>query len=734
MDLANLPTEVLAQILGGTLSWAAIELWQTGSQALAAKLKNGGIKDVALDAHQDAKPNPWPRCLKEFKLSSLSLCSRQPLVTSLEDIRKELRQLDSGLTELILDFTGAVDVIFPTLDKEPELGLAKRAAAVKPVKRAKNQESSNSSAQHIEAWDLNRTFPDLQRLVLGNGLTHPTHLSAHVLTLLPQSLTSLVLPCASSLACNALPPRLTMLNSPYGSVTIADLPKLPKNLTEVENAMDQETFDHLLLNSHLLPNLKDLRPNSFDYVPVDYYAPQLPEWPLNVLTAAVSPPQREVVEEDETHLYEDLSERLPPKAEWVHFACPLTPKWLAEVPPSTTSLSLSQGVLDWSQAEIGTRLFSFSNLVELSISNDFFFGAQHCHLLPRTLKSLNVCNITILTDLQAKKLTDQDSLAQGVKLIQGDDQHLWSSIKAELIKINPNTRSAATLHLYFDLVESGALYGLPLGLTRLDINGRLHQTHWSTILPPKIAHLQLNDMNAFANSNFFDHLPPFLRYLDVRLLDALDGDELSIWKIPANCPSFSNMQHLTEIRIKLGATKTAKALLNHLPRNLLDLELDVPKASFTAANLETLPRHLQHLVLFCQSVKPANAWLHALPRTLTYLATSPTLEGSDLKNCPASLTTLIASARRISVNDVLALPRRLGRFMWSLPRGYKTLAPDDLAVNPLFASVLSRFIPLWRLLEHSEAEVAEMLQIPNQPPQETVTQPTKRQNRRPQRS
>lgn len=64
MELAHLPVDLLAHILDGHSSWAAIELWKCGDARLSYKLANGGIQEVILSDPRSKGVAIWPRCLK----------------------------------------------------------------------------------------------------------------------------------------------------------------------------------------------------------------------------------------------------------------------------------------------------------------------------------------------------------------------------------------------------------------------------------------------------------------------------------------------------------------------------------------------------------------------------------------------------------------------------------------------------------------------------------------------
>lgn len=118
MRFEDLSTDVLAKILDGELSWSSILLWQTGCHQLMSKLANGGVRHMELVDSNEFVAASFPKCLKHFKLLSLSISQGFGFV-SIDGVHNELRRQHAGLEKLELNFPGALKSIFPTSESTP---------------------------------------------------------------------------------------------------------------------------------------------------------------------------------------------------------------------------------------------------------------------------------------------------------------------------------------------------------------------------------------------------------------------------------------------------------------------------------------------------------------------------------------------------------------------------------------------------------------------------------------
>lgn len=103
--------DVLAHILDGDFSWAALMLWKSGDRLLRSKLINGGVKHMDLRMTKAQTQANWPRCLKDFKLVSLSVAHDKGF-SSLDDVRTELQLLHTGIQRLELSFDQSLVALF----------------------------------------------------------------------------------------------------------------------------------------------------------------------------------------------------------------------------------------------------------------------------------------------------------------------------------------------------------------------------------------------------------------------------------------------------------------------------------------------------------------------------------------------------------------------------------------------------------------------------------------------
>lgn len=166
MKLADLPVDLLACILKHPYSWAAIELWKCGDPLLQYKLANGGIKDVILE-HPCAKGLAiWPRCLKEFKLRSLSI-KRDGGLGPPSVVYGEIRSLYTGIKKLEIICNGALEAFFHNM---PRQFAPQHFRATSESKRAKLQEADDEPL----AWDWKETFLDLAHLATRSPQSPPS--------------------------------------------------------------------------------------------------------------------------------------------------------------------------------------------------------------------------------------------------------------------------------------------------------------------------------------------------------------------------------------------------------------------------------------------------------------------------------------------------------------------------------------------------------------------------------
>lgn len=149
MKFAELPIEVLAQILSGSSSFAAIMLWCCGNGILSTKLANGGVRDLSLETVNGNRAVTWPQCLKRFRLRALSVTAKDGY-GSASGLRHELKQLCPHLKTLEVCGLGAMEAFFPS-PKFPN-ALSRFGSGLPAAKRSKTQEDGLNDESHVEPW------------------------------------------------------------------------------------------------------------------------------------------------------------------------------------------------------------------------------------------------------------------------------------------------------------------------------------------------------------------------------------------------------------------------------------------------------------------------------------------------------------------------------------------------------------------------------------------------------
>lgn len=167
MLLHELPADILSQILDGETSWTSIELWKTGCPYMRSKLTKSAIRNVDLMSNNYNERCVWPKCLKEFKLTSLSLSCRKwfSLLDGADsDLCQEISQLHKGLKCLSLNFLGLRNQFFGSNDEETKTPSEIDLDAPPTSKRPMLEPPSDSA--HKIRLDLRSTHPELEYLQL----------------------------------------------------------------------------------------------------------------------------------------------------------------------------------------------------------------------------------------------------------------------------------------------------------------------------------------------------------------------------------------------------------------------------------------------------------------------------------------------------------------------------------------------------------------------------------------
>lgn len=663
VSLNVFPSEVLALILNGKNSWAALELWKTGDRILQAKLKANGITHV--DLHHVTMRTKykvalvWPRCLKEFRLQSLSLKCRFT-EHSASVIRGDLMRLYPGLEALTLDFAGSL-TLFCEIDPSaptsaPNVASQHEDAGERLSKRPKLG-SDEAETKLSDMWNPTRAFPSLKSLALIDTGRHGTL----AFPSLP-SLTDLTFKSNTVLDCSALVAleKLTIFESSLYVKHVETLKTCPKSLTSIDSDSPPLVEFWISDAEALFPNLKSI------------HAQHRPHRHSQTLAKAAS----------------NVLLRSAPAVD---------PNWtgpeVAEIEKETPFSIFSSLLPQW------------TNLITLKVlSNNM--TAAHFHVLPRQLKHLQFGGKTAPNFHSA--------LPHGVASINGPDSALWAKRKDELLNYGTtrNGSDAKWVKSYIDRVENGHLYGLPLGLTSLLIENDT-PGDWVTdnelVLPPSIR--QFGGAVKFNEaSGFFEILPPFIDNLVLRETKAhtfTPDAPIHYPSLAASYARFATLPFLRSVKFSYLYDQQASELMAILPRSVISLILDIQGRKFDVSSLSTLPAQLQSLTLLGQTFPSQLAWLSLLPRGLTYFKTYMLMNSPDLVHLPPTLTELVGFVRNFTAKDVLSLPRSLSIIDLYAEKRYEPGDKPDKGIltSPGWRQLVDVHRPFWRVFSKTGSEI-----------------------------
>ena len=468
MLLGRLPCSILGQIFNNQdSSWCVLELWKCGSSELNARLAKS-ITDIHLTDLDPLSTSRWPRCLKEFPLERLSVNrgDHGPLGTTLA-LQKQLKKLSPTLKSLSIIGRGASRAFFFVPNERTESD--DEPADAPPSKRSKLEEASHDEP-YLEKWNLNMTWPQLERLNIGlqeRDYSAPEDLSifhSSVFGFLPRSLTYFNFPYKfidqAHRDLSALPSGLKTLRLQHWVIDPEGLKTLPKTLTNVGRILGEHALDMIFFHSKILPNLTDF-PSDLDITTMDgnlasytYDGTPWPEsfrymplWHVNSKQMFTKLPSKLVtllsVGGDETTT--------------------LRPRYIAGLPRTLETIQLMK--VQWEGIDVESWP---SNLTYMKVTFIAGFGLPCFSLLPRSLTVLEMePEDPRDSESNVKRVNNSKSLEE-LKAIGRNalhiDQERWATAKAMLM--SPQNIELGS-EAYTKRVEDGELFGLPLGLTKL---------------------------------------------------------------------------------------------------------------------------------------------------------------------------------------------------------------------------------------------------------------------------
>lgn len=678
MLLSHLPVELLAQILDGAHSWVAVELWKTGNGILRQKLAHGGIQVVDLRGHSGFTTGTWPRCLKEFRLRKLSVKSNCELLP-LPSLRNELMGLQSTLVELKLAVPGGVEVF----SDDEESSQAEDASAVLESK-ARDGKTLQDVFSSLQVLKLTR----IASVLVGLSTTDGPRVSK-----LPRSVKRLSLLKVSFVDWDQLPLQLESLK--FDSwISREDafkaLSVVPMKF-DAANSRFEDLFNEW---TPPCPNLPQ-----FTHLHLRYpirFGPNVTWLPSGL---------KEAILDAEPSL---LPVPLPPLLERLEINARLNENWINVLPPSLTHLAMnSYPSLSWSA--LNTTSHWPSLLASLSLQWGEF-ALQHLHLLPRTLKTLDLREPNTNTTLPTE--STEQLLSHGVASITGPDASAWAHAKQALLSysLKRGGIDSSFVRAYIAKVEAGGLLGLPLHLTRLSIIYYAGLSDWELVLPPELRKLSTSVIN---DLNFLDLLPPSLTALkllrDNNALETFskqddDGKHL---------PHFLAMPYMRSITIDTTQTSRLERLIPLLPRSLLKLVAASRNlASLDSMVLQSLPPHLTALRLNCNAIASPLPWLPLLPRSLLHLTLFvqlPAIKADELIGLPPKLEYFHGRISNLNLDSVLLLPRSLRVF--SPDKSSSNATTDHFLASQGWQALHRMAVPFWRIFHRPRSELYGIMQL-----------------------
>lgn len=622
--LQDVPVGVLEHILDYAHTWRAVELWKTGDRTLMSKLANGGIRQAALHLAMDIEEQvSLPRCFESFALTSLRCTLGRGSFAS-ADLNAQLQRLrTSNLKELSLTGpNGVLEALF-----SPELVI-----------------------------DWTPVFPALETLELFATSVNSYQLASCALfKYLPRSLLHFSLKIPKILntfeSFDALPPNLRVLRLPNeGQVTAQTLRLgLPPSLTDLGPCFSFDACIALAEEPKLLPNLAQ-----FPIVPIakaaefiDLLAQKAIPLPSNI-TEFYSP----------LAPIDTLTKILPSKLVTLTMQCEepgITSTLLMALPHTLESFNFS--VADWNAIESHHWP---PNLTSVAISFDPRFGPNHFHRLPRGVKKLLQPSLPRELDVLADMAPLEHShlLELGRAALSSKDKESWQRIKQDLLRYHSKD-GIATMR-YIEAVESGGLYGLPLGVTTISLMFPAQQCTVDILLPPRATAMHLDSTAIASNKNFWERLSPSLASITLTSSNVQTVIGVTDWELckieDPSSTGLYNSNTLTQITLNASALPGTVAILKYLPRGLRTLNL-TGGSPISVAEIEHLPPNLKRLSLSVNVNGDVGSFVKALPRSLEELTfLKETIRGEHFQFLPPQLTFLSVMVVDVTVQHLREIP------------------------------------------------------------------------------
>ena len=712
MHLQDLPGAILRLILNDENSWCAIELWKCGNRTLNTRFANYGVTRIDLRDMDPTSTSRWPRCLSFFKLEHLSVERGSGPLGTPATLRSELKKLPSTLLSLHLLGNNILEVLFP--DSNLPNSESTSDASDNSKSQSEHPQSTNMDAEnqiHSIEWNLDTTWPRLERLDLEDtrsGLksfnlhqSWKTTLTPTFYASLPRSLTSFGLRAhfwsqTSLDNLTSLPPGLLVLQLPQRSISPTGVLTLPKSITHIGYCLNREAILTLGQNPSILPSLQDFSCQGN----LDSKAPIQHELMFSSTLTTLELGSSAEEFPDPTQLPPCLTRLKLLKNDYC-----IDHQGVSALPRSLTYLNVT--AIDWKDVKMNQWPASLQTLFTHRLLG---FGYKYFSILPRALKAFTYQPDWNATNEQLSTAGDPTLLQSIGRECLALEQEQWVIQKARLLRTFERSST------YINRVESGELYGLPLGLTKLSTSSKSFE-HVQYLFPPLIRRQAVRfaavcDNQCFECFSPSDTLEIHIRYLGVR--SETDTD-ITMAAEPSDTALYrSGLKSLTFVKVSTTLTRAPGwLLLQCLPPSLTRFDLfhstDCP---IGASELKYFPNTLTDLTLrHCNFVE--DDWVEMLPRNLTKLdlPRDTPISGAWIHKLPPKLLSIEASFNAVSVAQARGFPPHLDTIY-------------DKTSNTLIDALVELCRPFWRIREYSDdyltSEIAKALESESTPPIKTI--------------
>ena len=297
-------------------------------------------------------------------------------------------------------------------------------------------------------------------------------------------------------------------------------------------------------------------------------------------------------------------------------------------------------------------------------------------------------------------------------MIEDIEKAIWTQQHLELIRLGQRNacQLQSKVETYIEAVESGRLYGLPLGLRSITMGSIQHIDTIMPVFPPYTQTIKLRATQAPSKSLFWKLLPPSIESVKIGKMSS----NVELWEVmrhsSASDSALFQQTSLRHLTLTLEDIITTLHLSAYLPRSLqyFSLTMDEDDYDTLDGSMQNLPPNLE--TLHIESSLMYDSSPIQLPRSLKHLLGNASLKGCDLHNLPPQLETLQASFFKVNLAHLLECPKTL--------RKARIFYEDSSRRCPPFLSdanlqeIFSRFVPFRRLFFLPEEETSSALRDP----------------------